>query len=77
MNKTTLFASFLFFNLCFTQIGGIDQPNYDELSKHKENIYLTCKYSHEFGEIKDGSSSKIKPMKKEITIKQIEEYINV
>ena len=72
MNKTTLFASFLFFNLCFTQIGGdpisYEDPHkesYDKLSKHKENIYLTCKYSHEFGQIKDGSSSKIKPMKKE------------
>ena len=71
MKKTVLFASFLFFNLCFAQIGGLvdmedpHKESYDELREHKENIYLTCKYSHEFGQIKDGSSSKIKPMKKE------------
>ena len=69
MIKTKLFAIFLFFNLCFTQgLFASEDPHketFDRLSKLKDNIYLTCKYSHKFGQIKGRSSSKIKPIKKE------------
>ena len=83
MKKTALFASFLFFNLCFTQIGGVHsnedphKESFNKLSKLKENIYLTCKYSHEFGQVKSGSNSKINRMEKEEVQDRFNELRNV
>ena len=72
MLKISLFASSLFFNLCFAQLGGglvdMEDPHketFERYSKLKDNIYLICRYSHEFGQVKSRSGSKFNRMEKE------------